>query len=80
MQFICFILCKDLITCSYRPRESAIVVLRGGSYVNSGVVIVYSNNGLQILNQLIIKVILKVLLTKATFSYETQELRVEFLE
>ncbi len=41
------------------------IVLRKSSYVNRAVVIVRSNSGLQVPDQLIVKVILKVLLTKA---------------
>ncbi len=55
-------------------------VLRKGSYTNRAVVIVRGNSGLQIPDQLIIKVILKVLLTKAALRSQTQELYVEFLE
>ena len=56
------------------------IVLYKGSYVNRAIVIVRSNSGLQVPDQLIIKVILKVLLTKAALRSQTQELRVEFLE
>jgi len=61
-----------LLVCSYLDLLiDSRVVLRKGSYINSAIVIIRSNSGLQVLDQLIIKVILKVLLTKATFRSET---------
>ncbi len=56
------------------------IVLRKGSYINRAVIIVRGNSGLQVPDQLVVKVILKVLLTKAALRSQTQELRVEFLE
>ncbi len=47
------------------------IVLRKGSYVNRAVIIIRGNSGLQVLDQLIIKVILKVLLTKAALRSQT---------
>ncbi len=70
-----------LLVCSYLDLLiDSRTVLRKSSYVNRAVVIVRGNSGLQVPDQLIVKVILKVLLTKAALRSQTQELRVEFLE
>ncbi len=70
-----------LLVCLYLDLLiNSCIVLYKGSYINRAVVIIRGNSGLQVPDQLIIKVILKVLLTKAALRSQTQELRVEFLE